>query len=143
MKRLLDSLSKTTAVVLIAALAAPSITFASPKKSDPQAIHAKILKRGVGAWVCVEEANGIVLLGRITNIDVVSFGMQLENYPEITMVNYADVVRLRNLGLSSKGTIILIGVTVGSAIVTALVMRHEFDKNKVTLPPNPGQPVFP
>jgi hypothetical protein len=134
---------KSMAVVLMCMLAAPSVSFAAPKRSDPQAVHSKILKRGVGSWVCVEEANGIVLLGRVTNIDVTSFGMQLENYPEVTMVNYADVVRVRNLGLSAKGTVILIGVTVGAAIATGLIMHHEFEKNKPTLPQNPGMPVFP
>lgn len=137
------ALLRAIALVLIFLLAAPRLAVAAPKKPSAEAIHAKILKRGVGSWVCVEEANGIVLLGRITNIDVVSFGMQLENYPEITMVNYSDVVRVRNLGISSKGAIVLIGVTVGAAIVTGLIMHHEYEQNKPTLPPNPGVPSFP
>jgi hypothetical protein len=143
MTRPFDVLFKSIAVVLIFALATPSIACASPKPRSPQEIHAKILKRGVGAWVCVEEANGLLLAGRVTNIDVVSFGMQLQNYPEVTMVNYADVVRLRNLGLSGKGAVILIGVFVGSAIATGLIMHHEYEQNKPTLPSNPGTPTFP
>jgi hypothetical protein len=143
MKRPFDLLLKSIAVVLIFMLAAPSIASASPKPRSPQEIHAKILKRGIGNWVCVEEGNGILLMGRVTNIDVESFGMQLDNYPEVTMVNYRDVVRVRNLGLSSKGVVILVGVTVGAAIATALIMHHEFEKNKPTFPTNPGMPTFP
>jgi hypothetical protein len=143
MTRPFDVLLKSIAVVLIFALATPSIAFASPKPRSPQEIHAKILKRGVGAWVCVEEANGLLLAGRVANIDVVSFGMQLENYPEVTTVNYADVVRLRNLGLSAKGAVILIGVTVGAAIATGLIMHHEYEQNKATFPTNPTVPARP
>jgi len=143
MTRPLDVLFKSLAVVLIFALGTPPIAFASPKPRSPQEIHAKILKRGLVNWVCIEEANGLLLVGRITNIDVVSFGMQLENYPEVTMVNYADVVRLRNAGLSAKGAVILIGVTVGAAIATGLIMHHAYEQNKLSLPPNPGTPSFP
>lgn len=137
------TLLKIVAVVLSAVLAAPSVAVASPRKSSPEAIHSKILKRGVGSWVCVEEANGIVLLGRISNIDVVSFGIQLENYPEITVVNYSDVVRVRSMGITGKGAIALIGGAAAAAVITALVMHHEYEQNKPTMPTNPSLPSLP
>jgi hypothetical protein len=143
MKSRIDIALRSMALALICLLAAPSVSWAAPKRPNPEAIHVKIVKRGIGNWACVEEANGIVLLGRITTIDEQAFGMQLENYPEITMINYSDVVRVRNLGLSGKGAAILAGVTVGAAVITGLVMYHAYESNKPKLPTNPGTPTFP
>jgi hypothetical protein len=143
MKRLLDTLLKTVALVLISALAAPSVAFARPKPTNPETIHRKIVERGIGNWVCVEEANGLLLVGRVTTVDEQAFGMQLENYPDITMIRYADVVRLRNLSSSGKTMGIWIAVSAGVFVAVALVMHHEFEKNKPTLPTNPTVPRWP
>ena len=85
----------------------------------------------------MDETNGITLVGKITGIGDQSFGMQLHNYPEITDVRYAEVVRVRGVGLTGKGAFALIGATVGSAVAAGLIMHHEFEANKPTLP----QPV--
>lgn len=143
MKRLFDSTLRSTALALSLSLLAPSLTYASPKPVNPETIHDKIVKKGIGGWVCVEEANGIVLLGRITTIEEQAFGLQLQNYPEITVVKYADVVRLRNAGPSGKTVAILAGAAAGVAIVTAVLMHNAFENNKPTLPSEPPPPTFP
>lgn len=143
MRRRLNVLLKSIAVVLVCAMMAPPESLAAPRKSNPEAIHAKVVKRGIGNWVCIEEANGILLTGRIATIEEQAFGMQLENYPEITMIRYTDVVRLRSLGGSGKTMGIWIGVSTAAFVAVALIMHHEFEKNKPTLPTVPTPPVFP
>ena len=91
----------------------------------------------------MEQANGILLTGRVTTIEEQAFGMQLENYPDITMIRYADVVRLRNLSSSGKAMGIWIGVSAGAFVAIALIMHHEFEKNKPTMPTNPTVPTWP
>jgi len=143
MRRLVQTFLKIVALTLICALSAPSVAFARPKPQNPETIHRKIVQRGIGNWVCVEEANGILLTGRVTTIEEQAFGMQLENYPDITMIRYTDVVRLRNLSSSGKAAAIWTAASVGAFVVIALVMHHEFEKNKPTLPTNPTMPAWP
>ncbi len=115
----------------------PAECYAGPRGGNPLTTQDRIVKLGVGRWICVDEKNGITLVGRITGIGDQSFGMQLHNYPEITDVRYADVVRVRGLGLTGKGAFALIGVTVGGAVAAGLIMHHEFEANKPTLPMQP------
>lgn len=126
----------------ICALLAPSIVVAAPKPMGPETAHARVAKRGVGNWIYVEERNGVALVGRITSIDDQSFGLQLHNYPEITPVMYSDVIGLRT-GLSRTGAFVLIGATVGAAIITGVVLHHEYEANKPQLPTTPTSPLFP
>jgi hypothetical protein len=126
-------------LVLVCALLAPSVATAKPL--DAVTVHDKIAKRGVGTWVCIDERNGVALIGRITSIDTDSFGMQLQNYPDITPVMYADVTRIR-FGISRGGMWAIIGVTVGSALIAGLVMHHEYEANKPQLT-SPSTPAFP
>ncbi len=143
MKLVYDLSLRSVAAALICALLVPSPAFAAPKPANPEAIHSKIVKKGIGAWVCVEEANGILLVGRVTSVQEQEFGMQLQNYPEITMVKYADVVRLRNIGIGAKGAAILVGVTVGAAVLTGVLMHNAYENSKPQLPSQPTSPVFP
>ena len=143
MKLLHDISLRRVAAVLICTLLMPSLVFAAPKPVNPETIHYKIVKKGVGAWVCVEQANGVLLVGRITTVQEQEFGMQLENYPEVTMIKYADVVRLRNIGLSGKGVAILVGVTAGAAVLTGVLMHNAYENSKPKLPTLPPTPVFP
>lgn len=143
MKLLHDISLRSVAVALIWTLLMPSLVFASPKHVNPETIHYKIVKKGVGAWVCIEEANGILLVGRITTVQEQEFGMQLQNYPEVTMIKYADVVRLRNIGFSGKGVAILVGVTAGAAVLTGVLMHNAYENSKPKFPTQPPTPVFP
>ena len=140
MSALRRMLWKCVSVVSICALLMPSKAIAKPLTADT--VHARIVKRGLGAWACIEERNGILLIGRIVSIDTDSFGMQLENYPDITPVSYGDVTRLR-FGLSGKGIAIIIGAGVAAAVISAVVMHHEFEANKPQLPTPPTTPPFP
>lgn len=142
MNRCLQALSKGVAVVLVSSLLGTSAAYAKPV--NPETIHRKIVQRGIGSWVCVEEANGILLVGRVTDVGEQSFGMQLDNYPEVTRVRYVDVVKLRNAGLSNKGFAILTAAGIGGAVAIALIAHHEMNNmknNQPTLPSMPGYPA--
>lgn len=138
------ALLKGVAIALVFSLLGSSAAYAKPV--NPETIHRKIVQRGIGNWVCVEEANGILLVGRITNVDEQSFGMQLENYPEITTVRYDQVVKLHNYGWSNKAMIAWTAVGVGGVVAFALIAHHEmnnFKNNEPTLPTYPPAPGYP
>jgi len=140
MKAIKNLLWKCVSILSIFALMMPAPAVAKPLDAD--SARSKIVKRGVGAWVCVEERSGILLIGRIASINTDGFGLQLENYPEVTPVSYADVTRLR-FGLSGKGIGIIVGAGVAVAVISAVVMHHEFEANKAQLPSTPTMPPFP
>ena len=140
MRTLGRGLERGLAVALIAAML-PVAASASPKTVNPETIHRKIVERGAGRWVCVDMKNGTAVLGRIAAIHEQSFDMQLENYPEATTIAYADVEHVRNVGLSGKGTAIMIGAGVAGAVALAIVAQHEMNNiknNQPTLPTMPG-----
>jgi hypothetical protein len=118
---------RVTSLALACALLAPALANAKPL--DAATAHARIMKRGVGSWVCVQEANGVALVGRVVNIGDDSVGLQLANYPEITPVNYTDIVGLR-FGISRKGFWTLVGVGIGASVAMTVVGIHEVDSNK-------------
>jgi hypothetical protein len=145
MSQVRNALLRGLSVALICALSLPSVALAAPKEVNPETIHRKVLQRGVGNWLGVETKDGLALAGRITSVDEQSFGMQLHNYPEITTIRYADVLRLHN-GLSNKGFAILTAAGVGGVAVMAIVGFHMVNsqKNNVsTLPTAPPTPVIP
>ena len=117
------------------------MAYGAPKKINPETIHDKIVKRGIGNWVCVEMNDGVLLTGRVANIDLQAFGLQVDNYGNVRMVPYADVVRLRNMTLSGKGMAWLIGGSVAATVAIALVAHHQFEQNKATLPTTPNPPT--
>jgi hypothetical protein len=141
MKRCMHSLARGVAIALVCALLAPCAAIAKPV--NPETIHRKIVQRGIGNWLCVEDDKGLLLIGRITNIDEQSFGMQLDNYPDITTIPYVDVVKLHNYGFTNKGFLIWTAAGVGGVVAFALIAHHEmnnFKNNEPTLPPMPGYP---
>lgn len=140
MKALNAVLRKYAVLALVLSLLLPSAAFAKPL--NPAKVQDLVVKHGAGSWVCVEEHNGVALVGRITSIGDQSFGMQLENYPEITPVMYDDVTRIR-FGISHGAMFAIIGATLGSAVIATVVMHHEFEQSKAQLPPMPTLPVVP
>lgn len=136
----LKRLKRSIASLLICLAIMPAIGYAAPKAKNPATIQDKIVKLGVGRWVCVDETNGLTLVGRITGIGDQSFGMQLHNYPEITDVRYADVVRVRNVGVTGKGALIMIGSFVGAGVAGGLILHHEYEVHKNDVPPGFPQP---
>lgn len=133
-------LRKFAGGVLIFTLFLPSVALAKPLDAD--SVHAKIAKRGVGAWICVEERNGLLLTGRIASVDDGSFGIQLHDYPDVTSIFYGDVTKLR-FGFSGRDCGILAGIGVGAIIAMAIIAHHELEANKANFPTQPAQPVFP
>jgi hypothetical protein len=87
--------------------------------------------------------NGTAVVGRIAAIYEESFDIQLDNYPQATTLAYADVQRVRNVGLGAKGTAIMIGAGVGGAIALGLVAQHEMNNMKNNQPTLPTLPAFP
>jgi hypothetical protein len=139
MNRLLNALPRATAVALICVLSMPAAN-AAPKTVNPETIHREIVQRGVGKWICVDLKNGTALVGRIASLDEQSFGMQLDNYPEVTTIAYADVLRVRSVGLGGKGLAIVIGAGVVSTVAAALIANHEMNNFKNSQPTLPTMP---
>lgn len=139
----MKAFDRVVAIALIAAML-PFAASASPKPVNPETIHRKIVERGTGRWVCIDMKNGTAVVGRIAAIYEESFDIQLDNYPEATTLAYADVQRVRNVGLGTKGTAIMIGVGVGGAVALGLIAQHEMNNlknNQPTLPTLPGLPA--
>jgi hypothetical protein len=128
----MNRLKRWTGMLLVCVFLAPAVANARPKPLDPVTVHARIAKRGVGNWICVDEANGIALVGRIVSVGDQSVGLQLQNYPEVTPVLYTDIVGLR-MGLSKGAMWTIVGVGLGLSAVVAAVGIHEVNQNK---PPN-------
>ncbi len=130
---------RVTSLALACALLAPGVASAKTKPLDPATVQARILKRGIGNWICVEEVNGIALVGRIVSINEDSVGLQLQNYPEVTPVLYSNIVDLRT-GLSEKGFWTITGIGVGAGVAIAAISIHEFNENKPKIPTTDTQP---
>jgi hypothetical protein len=125
-------------MLLVCALVAPSAALASPKPMTPEKVHARILKRGLGNWVGVEVGSGAAFVGRITNIDTDSFGMQLHNDPYITQVPYSDVVDLHT-GAPNGAFWGILAAGIGGSVALALFAHHEMSQMP-KLPTAPNQP---
>ena len=140
MKSLSRTLTRCIGMLLVCAVLLPSI--ASAKPLTPEAVHARLLKRGVGYWVGVQLQNGVEFSGRLVSIDEQSFGLQLYNDPEITPVFYSDVVDLR-MGITRKGFWIIAASGIGAMVAISVVSIHEMNKNKLQLPTTSTTPLFP
>ena len=144
MRLVTRSLTRAIAMLLICALVAASAPVASAKSLTPETVHARIVKQGMGNWVGVELANGTAFWGRIVGIHEQSFGLQLHNDPEITPVQYRDVVDLHT-GVSHGALFTITAVGIGGVILAAAIGFAEVRKHAQmpTLPSVPTQPVFP
>jgi hypothetical protein len=139
MRILRRSFDRISAFALIAAML-PFTAVAAPKPVNPETIHRKIVERGTGRWICVDMKNGTAVVGRIASFGEQSFAMQLDNYPEATNIAYADVERLRNVGLGGKGMAVAIGAGVAGTVAVALIAQHEMNSFKNNQPPLPTLP---
>jgi hypothetical protein len=133
----MNRLKRCTGILLTCALLAPAMADAKPKPLDPVTVHARIARRGVGNWICVDEANGIALVGRVVSIGDESVGLQLHNYPEVTPVLYTDIVGLRT-GISKGAMWTILGVGLGASIALAAIGIHEVNENKLKMPTLPA-----
>ncbi len=116
-------------------LLTPGMAYAKPKPLDPGTVHVKVLKRGVGNFIALEEGNRIQLFGRILAIGDRSFTLQLHNDPETTEVLYSDVEYLRT-GLTGGEKAFLFGglAAVAGGAAYGFVRIHNLE-NKPLEPP--------
>ena len=132
---------RAVAALVIAALLTPSLANASPKPLDAGTVHVRVLKRGVGNFIALQQQDGIQLFGRILAIGDHSFTLQLHNDPQTTEVFYADVAYLRT-GFSGAQKAVLFGglaATAGFGI-WGFVHIHNL-QNKPLQPPPPIPPL--
>lgn len=131
-------LYRFTTSLVISAMLTPAITLANPKPLDPGTVHVKILKRGIGKFIAIQEVNGVQIWGRILDIGDHSVILQLHNDPQTTEVFYTDIAYLRT-GFTTGQKIFMfagIGTVAGSAIY-GFVHIHNLE-NKPLTPPTPA-----
>ena len=87
--------SRSIALILIAALLAPSTAIARPRNSSPDAVRARVLKIGTGHWVRVGLRNGPQQEGEITGIGPRLFQIEQRDATTPTDIYYTDVVKIR------------------------------------------------
>lgn len=135
--------SVLVASLLIVLLLIAPAAWASPKPLDAATVQARIEKRGVNRWICVDENNGVELVGRIIAIHVESFTLQLPNDPDPLEVTYASVVALRT-GMPRGAKIFMISAIAGSAAfaIWAAVHFHDVEQSH-QLPTAPTLPPIP
>jgi hypothetical protein len=134
---------RSIALLLCLAILPNQMAFAAPKSLTPDEARQRIQKVHVDREVCIREANGVELVGRILSIDPDSFTMQTGNHPETTTIAYQDVVYVRGQA-STRTVLIIVGATVGVAVLGGLLLHHEYEdsiKNEPTLPTLPSFPA--
>jgi hypothetical protein len=115
-----------------------SVAYLARRPVTPGAVHAQLLKRGLGKWAAVQLLNGVAFCGSIVSIDDKSFGLQLWGDPEVTPVAYSDVVYLQT-GLTGgqKAFFIALPIAFAASSIGIIVAMHN------NAPKMPIQPVFP
>lgn len=144
MKLVARSYPRCISLLLVGTMLVLSAPMAQAKSLTPIEVHARIVKRGIGNWACVQLLNGTAFVGRIVDIRDDGFGMQLHNDPEITDVRYSDVIGLRT-GISNGAFWGIMAAGVGGVVAMTAIGIHEVHANEQmpTLPSEPTQPVFP
>lgn len=140
MKRLFDSLSALTASLLIALLLLPAEAFAKTRPLTADVVHTRIVRRGIDNWVCVEQSNGVQLVGRIIAINPDSFTMQLPDDPQPVTIFYTRVIGLQTG--ASRGFWIFTGSAIAASAaftIWAAVHFHNVEQQH-QLPPAPTFP---
>jgi len=133
--------SSPIASLLIVLLLIPANALAKAKPLDAATVHVRVVKRGIGNIIGVEENTGVILEGRILAIDANSFTMQLFNDPEPVTVIYADVTDMRT-GPTRGFWIAMgagMGVAAGMAIYGFVHVHNLQQQNQLPMP----QPAIP
>ena len=135
--------SASIASLLILLFVFPPGAYAKAKPLDAATVHARILKRGIGNPVGVEQSNGVELAGRIIAVNMDSFTLQLFNDPQPVTVNYADVVDMRTG--PTRGFWIFtaagIGALAGLTIWGFVHVHNLQQQNQLPNMPMPSNPV--
>jgi hypothetical protein len=121
-----------------------SVAYLARRPVTPEAVHAQLLKRGLGNWAAVQLLNGVVFCGSIVSIEDKSFGMQLYGDPEVTPVAYSDVAYLQTrMTGGQKAFVIALPIAFTAAIIGGAVAMHNNQPKMPKMPTIPTQPVFP
>jgi hypothetical protein len=129
-------LRSLVAATLTALFVIPTSAFAQPKPLDPVTVHKRVLKRGEGNWIAVEEFNGVDLFGKIIDIGDQSFKLQLHNDPQTTEIRYSDVAYLRT-GFTTGQKIFMIGgiAAVAGVSIWGFVHVHNLENKQLSSQP--------
>lgn len=137
MKRL--RLSACIASMLTALLTLPPAAFARTKLLTADVVHERIVKHGVNNWVCVEQSNGVQLVGRVIDIHPDTFTLQLPNDPEPVTIPYASVTSLQTDTPRSFWIAMGVGIaaTAGFGIWAAVHFHHQEQQQQFPSPAFP------
>ena len=125
------------ASLVISAMLTPTIALANPKPLDPGTVHVKILKRGIGNFIAIQEVNGVQIWGRILEIGDHSVILQLHNDPQTTEVFYTDIAYLRTGFTTGQKIFMFAGIgAVAATSIYGFVHLHNLE-NKPLIPPTP------
>ena len=135
--------SAAIASLLIALVVIPPSVFADAMPLDPGAVHERIVKRGVGHSINVEERTGVILTGTIAAIGADSFSLRVKGDTTPVTVKYLDVADFPRGGPHGTTIFILAGIGAAAAFtIWAIVHFHNFEQQH-QLPPVPTLPAIP
>jgi hypothetical protein len=135
MPSVIKQLQKSVSLALLTALLTPAFANATPKPLDPGTVHVKVLKRGVGRWIAIQENNGVQIFGRIIAIGDQSVTLQLHNDPKTTEVLYTDVEYLQTGFTTGQKVFMVAGfASVAGLAAYGFVHIHNLEDKPLTLP---------
>jgi small nuclear ribonucleoprotein (snRNP)-like protein len=82
-------------MLLVCAMVAPSMANAAPIPLNPDKVHARVRRIGVGNLVGVQLSNGVAYAGKIVSIDAQTFSLERFGDEQAVPVAYRDVVYLQ------------------------------------------------
>jgi len=136
-------LPASVASLLIVLLVFPASAFADATPLDTAAVHQRIVERGVGHSVNIEERTGVVLSGKIEAIGANSFTLRLRDNPNPVNVKYLDVADFPRGGPHGSTIFLLTGIGAAAAFsIWAVVHFHNVEQQN-QLPTTPPVPTIP
>jgi hypothetical protein len=135
MRYLMLRLRHSMSLILVTALLTPAIANATPKPLDPGTVHVKVLKRGVGNWIAIQENNGVQIFGRIIAIGDQSVTLQLHNDPKTTEILYTDVEYIQTGFTAGQKVFMVAGIAAVAGFATyGFVHIHNLEDKPLTPP---------
>ncbi|MGB7134280.1 MAG: hypothetical protein WBD46_03275 [Acidobacteriaceae bacterium] len=135
--------SAAIASLLIALVAIPPSVFADARPLEPGAVHERIVKRGVGRSINVEERTGVILTGTITAIGADSFSLRVKDDSTPVVVKYLDVADFPRGGMHGRTIFMLAGIGgVAAFAIWGFVHVHDLNEEH-QLPTLSNSPAAP
>lgn len=136
-------LSARIGSLLIVLLLLPASMFGDATPLDTAAVHQRIVQRGVGRTVNIEERTGVVLSGKIEAIGTNSFTLRLHDTPSPVNVKYLDVADFPRGGPHGTTIFLLTGIGAAAAFtIWGIVHFHNVEQQN-QLPTTPPVPTLP